>query len=172
MLLFSKKFGSEDPFKDALRAGSRMVENDVLAFCPHIGIASGNVTAGYVGTPVKYNASLFGTPVNLAARCATVKPVEGSHSSITFPASEWGDKDIKTLIPARKEKNSDGKLIEEPYSWQINNPRIVEIKNMGKIQIRELERQAIWMPQQSAEERAKEIFQLILKGGQYRSAAH
>lgn len=112
MLLFSKEFGSDDPFQDAVQAARWMVENDFLAFNPHIGIASGPVTAGYVGTPVKYNASLFGTPVNLASRCASIKPVEGCFPSITFPTSEWGTRDIKTILPPIKRKNSKGELFE------------------------------------------------------------
>src|SRR5205823_660543 len=76
MIVFAKEFGSIDPFADALLAGRRMCEYDPLAFSPHIGIASGPVTVGYVGTPVKFNCSVFGAPVALAARCASVKVID------------------------------------------------------------------------------------------------
>jgi len=171
MLLFSKEFGSEDPFEDAIRSARWMVENDFLAFCPHIGVASGDVTAGYVGTPIKYNASLFGKPVNIAARCASVSPLEGSHPSITFPEAEWGDRKLENVLPALKRKDREGNIYEEPLCWAINEPRQVEIKNMGKILIRELEQQTIIFPGQRAEDRAKELFQSILKGGWYRKPA-
>ena len=63
MVVFSKEFGSEDPFVDAVTTARRMCENDALAFEPHIGIASGQVTVGYVGTPLRYNCSVFGAAV-------------------------------------------------------------------------------------------------------------
>ncbi|MEQ8754578.1 MAG: adenylate/guanylate cyclase domain-containing protein [Coleofasciculus sp. G1-WW12-02] len=56
MIVFSKEFGSEDPFKEAVQAASWMSEHDPLGFCPHTGISSGLVTVGYVGTPIKYLA--------------------------------------------------------------------------------------------------------------------
>ena len=51
MVVFSKEFGSTDPFRDAVQGARAMSENDAWAFCPHIGIASGRVIVGYVGTP-------------------------------------------------------------------------------------------------------------------------
>ena len=72
MIVFSKEFGAEDPFVEAVQAARWMGEHDVLSFVPHIGIASGPVVAGYVGTPLRYDASVFGAPVALAARCAGV----------------------------------------------------------------------------------------------------
>jgi len=72
MVVFSKEFGSDDPFAEALQAGRWMLENDALAFEPHIGVAAGPVTVGYVGTPIKYNCSVFGPAVAMAARCANI----------------------------------------------------------------------------------------------------
>lgn len=74
MVVFSKEFGSTDPFGEAVEAAQRMAERDALAFCPHIGIASGRVIVGYAGTPLRYNCSVFGAPVALAARCAGIAP--------------------------------------------------------------------------------------------------
>lgn len=74
MVVFSKEFGSADPFVDAVQTARWMGENDVFAFLPHVGIASGPVIVGYVGTPLKYNCSVFGAPVAVAARCASVMP--------------------------------------------------------------------------------------------------
>jgi class 3 adenylate cyclase len=73
MVLFSKEFGSEDPFIDALNTARWIAENDVLSFGPHIGIAAGLVTVGFVGTPLKYNCSVFGLPVTLASTTAAHK---------------------------------------------------------------------------------------------------
>ena len=69
MVVFSKEFGSDDPFVDAVRTVRQMCSYDPWGFNPHIGFGSGRVTVGYVGTPIKYNCSVFGAAVALAARC-------------------------------------------------------------------------------------------------------
>ncbi len=74
MVVFSTEFGSEDPFRDAVQAAAATSRHDVHAYRPHVGIASGPVIAGYAGTAFRYNVSVFGAPVALAARCAAVKP--------------------------------------------------------------------------------------------------
>ena len=76
MIVFSKEFGSDDPFVDAVQT-ARCIAQDAWAFDPHIGIASGPVTVGYVGTPIRYNCSVFGAAVALAARCAPSNPKRG-----------------------------------------------------------------------------------------------
>ena len=63
---------------EAVQAGRWMSENDAHSFCPHMGLASGKVIVGYVGTPLKYNCSVFGAPVALAARCT------GVHEGLNF----------------------------------------------------------------------------------------
>lgn len=95
MVLFSKEFGSKDPFLDAIQTARFMVERDALAFCPHIGIAGGKVAVGYVGTPLKYNCSVFGRPVAIASRCSSIKPKGDGSTSIIFPSNLVK---IKTLI--------------------------------------------------------------------------
>lgn len=62
MLVFSDEFGSERPLVDALRAGRRMADNDLFSFAPHVG----TVIAGYVGTSMKQDCSVFGAPVAMA----------------------------------------------------------------------------------------------------------
>ena len=107
MVAFSKEFGSTDPFVDAVQTARWMGQNDVFAFMPHVGIATGPVIVGYVGTPLKYNCSVFGAPVAVAARCAGVKPdVDGMFSSyITFPAADWEGHDFDDLFPPKKYKD-------------------------------------------------------------------
>lgn len=168
MLVFAKEFGSTDPFSDALRSARWIAERDALSFCPHVGIASGLVTAGYVGTPIKYNASLFGRPVTLAARCASVKAKGHYSSTITFPAVEWGERKLDEVFPPRVYEGPDGKPIEQRHAWELCAPRDVELKNIGTLSVRELANSAHWLPQQSADERAKECFRLIKAGGHYR----
>ncbi len=110
MIVFAKEFGSADPFLDAVQAARWMGQNDVFSFMPHVGIASGEVIVGYVGTPLKYNCSVFGAPVALAARCAGVDPDYDRRftSSMTFPADEWGERNFDEVFPARHIRDPDG----------------------------------------------------------------
>ncbi len=97
MVIFSKEFGSEDPFADAIQAAAAMSRHDFHAYRPHMGIAAGEVIVGYAGTAMRYNVSAFGAPVALAARCASVRPPEPDNdephrsvsSTIVFPADAW-----------------------------------------------------------------------------------
>ncbi len=164
MVVFSKDFGSDDPFVDALQTARWMCENDALNFDPHIGIASGPVVVGYVGTPIKYNCSVFGAAVAMAARCAAVK---GESSSIVFPASEWGDRSLDDIIPPTKYEIG-GETREEPPKWEIGPPRLVPMKNLPDTEVRELKKLTVWVPfNYSAEQRTKETLQRILRSGRY-----
>ncbi len=171
MIVFSKEFGSDDPFVDAVHTARWMSEHDALDFSPHIGIASGLVVVGYIGTPVKYNCSVFGAPVALAARCAAVKPsTEGNQwfsTTIVFPASEWGDRNFDIVFPPRKYQSHDGILEEQPHTWTMPLPRSVEMKNIGSIVVQEIVNQAMHIPSQSAEQRARESLRVIRKSGRY-----
>lgn len=141
MIVFSREFGSEDPFLDAVQAARWMAEHDALDFSPHIGIASGPVVVGYVGTPVKYNCSVFGSPVALAARCAGVRPqIEDGgpmiSSSIVFPAHEWGGHAFAEVFPPERYKDTDGSVPERPHSWELRAPRRVPLKNLPDTELR------------------------------------
>ena len=162
MLLFAKEFGCEDPFEAALQTAHNIADRDMLSFCPHIGIASGRVIAGYVGTPIKYSASLFGAPVALAARCAAIKPEDEFVSSyITFPAIEWCDRELANVFPPRRYAHPERGVVEQPHAWTMNEPRSVSIKNLGEIEVRQIVNQTVSFPQQSAEDRAREFAAMI-----------
>jgi hypothetical protein len=164
MLLFSRQFGSDDPFIDALQTARFVAEKDVHSYCPHIGIASGPVIAGYVGTPIKYNASLYGKPVTIASRCASIKPQGEYSSTITFPSDLWKYGSLDDIFkPIQKGQNS--KINEEPHPWKLLEPREAEIKNIGPLMVREVVNSCIWIPQQSAEERAKECVRILKEKG-------
>ncbi len=169
MIVFSKEFGSDDPFVDAVQTARMMCQHDALAFDPHIGIASGLVTVGYVGTPIRYNCSVFGAPVALAARCAGVKPEEGSGGSrMVFPAAEWGSRQFKEVFPPQRYQGPDGRIIEEPPSWELTQPRKVAMKNVGDIEVREARRLTMWVPfNHSAEQRARDTLEAIRQAGRY-----
>ena len=89
MVVFSDEFGSKDHLVDALVAARWFAEHDSLGLYPHMGLASGRVAVGYIGTKRRLQASVFGLPVTLAARCASY-PIRADHSaSIVLPASLW-----------------------------------------------------------------------------------
>ena len=167
MVVFAKEFGSDDHFVDALRAARAMAENDVLSFAPHIGIASGPVVIGYVGTPLKYNCSVFGSPVALAARCASIKST--SPKSIIFPQECWKpDYDLDVLLPPKKWLNQDGSVLKEDKLWNKKESYSTKIKNMGSIDVIEITSNIVHFPSSSTTERAKESFKSLKENGFYR----
>lgn len=146
MVVFSEEFGSEDPFADAVQAAAAMSRHDAHAYCPHIGIASGQVIVGYAGTALRYNVSVFGAPVALAARCAAVKPADPEKmvsSTIVMPASDWGTRELHDVLPPQLADRFE--LLEE---------RAVPMKGLGEVAVREVHNTSIWLPTHSAENRA------------------
>ncbi len=146
MVVYSREFGSEDPFLDAVRAARWMCENDALDFQPHIGIASGRVIVGYVGTPLRHGCSVFGAPVALAARCAGVPGQVGedkivSHT-ITFPSGEWGKRAKEEVIePVRYRDPETGDVEDHDSSvqkWQLVEPFDFDAKGIGAVRLRQL----------------------------------
>jgi len=97
MVIFSKEFGSEDAFLDAVKAARWMAENDFLGFGLHIGIAAGSVVVGYVGTPLKYDCSVYGGAVTTARRCSQVK-AQSCSSSIVMPTSLWNGRKLEEVF--------------------------------------------------------------------------
>ncbi|HXI13241.1 MAG TPA: adenylate/guanylate cyclase domain-containing protein [Thermoanaerobaculia bacterium] len=146
MIVFSREFGSSDAFAEALSAARGFGERDAFSFSPHIGIASGVVTVGYVGTPFKYDCSVFGRPVATAARCAAVKPEVAAAVSMVFPAAEWGHRNFRELFPSEKSKQPDGSYRETSSSWEMRPPRTVSPKNMDPLQVISVEKTSVWIP--------------------------
>jgi hypothetical protein len=172
MIVFSKEFGSTDTFVEAVQTARYISDHDVFNFCPHIGIASGRIIAGYVGTPLKYNCSVFGAPVALAARCAGVRrpiptdkpgPIDGPFfsSSIVFPSSEWGERDLNAVIAPRQYTGAEGETIEQDHGWELLEPRSVKIKNLPDLEIRELGNTVFHMSNFTAEDRAKKAIESL-----------
>lgn len=167
MVVFSKEFGSEDPFLEAVQTARHMGEFDPWSFVPHIGIASGPVIVGYVGTTTKYDCSVFGRPVALAARCATVRPKSFAYySAIVFPASEWGDRDFDEVFPPNQLRNPDETIIEQPHAWEMSE-RAVGLNNIGTVAIREVVKKMMSLPTPTPEEAARSMLENIEEGGRY-----
>jgi class 3 adenylate cyclase len=169
MIVFSQEFGSEDSFTEAVQTARWMADFDPWSFAPHIGIASGPVIVGYVGTTRRYNCSVVGKPVALAARCASVTAeslADSLASSIVFPASEWGDRDFNEVFPPTPLGDKDGSMIEQPSVWEMSE-REVPLKNMGTIPVREVIKKLVNFATPTAEEAAKEMLRGIAEGGRY-----
>jgi hypothetical protein len=152
MIVFSTEFGSTDPFADALVTALRMADQDVLAFCPHIGLAAGPVVVGYVGTPLRYNCSVFGRTVNTASRCCAIRG--GNHTkSIYLPVATWRDKKLSDVKNTRH--------------WDVAAPRTVSIKNMPPLEVVEIYSDLMHTPSRSAEDRARMAFEGLKKDKSY-----
>lgn len=167
MVIFSKEFGSEDPFADAVQAAAAISRNDVLGYRPHVGIASGPVIVGYAGTAFRYNVSVFGAPVALAARCAGVKPEPTNSdafvsSTIVMPAAQWGDRGLTEIIPPV------GNEAQLP-KFHLQAPRDVEMKGVGEVSVREIYNTSMFLGTgaASADERAELALQFLLDNNRY-----
>jgi class 3 adenylate cyclase len=172
MVVFSNDFGSEEPFLDVVRAAAAMSQHDAHAYCPHIGIASGPVIIGYAGTALRYNVSVFGAPVALAARCAGVKPAATGEqrwvsSTIVMPAGEWGDRALQDVLPPRKRTMPDGGEYLEPSAFELQPSRDVEMKGLGTVAVREIHNAGMHIPSLTAENRALDSLHALYAGNRY-----
>lgn len=170
MIIFSKEFGSEDPFLEAVQAARWIGERDFFGFMPHIGIASGLVTIGYVGTPLKYNCSAIGAPVALAARCASVKSENDPGSTfacISFPAKEWQNRDFDTVFSYPRYQNDDGtEFVVQQQFWEMMQPEVTTLKNIGEYKIQIIAKRVMHM-HPPAEEYAREFLKVLYNTGRY-----
>jgi hypothetical protein len=130
------------------------------------------VTVGYVGTPLKYNCSVFGQCVAIAARCAGIKVVPpGNYGGwVTFPAAEWGTRELNAVAPPHNYQNPDGTTYTEPFNrWEISDVRKEPFKNMGDFEVRQLVKTSIWVPfETSAEAHAQALIAAMKADGRYR----
>jgi hypothetical protein len=169
LLLFSKRFGSEDPFLDALRVARWIGEQDTLLFRPDIGIASGTVAAGFAGTARAFTASVFGRPVILAAGCAKMKPGGDLASCITFPAEEWGVRSFDEAFPAFDVQHPDKGRVKQPSTWTLGEVRTVEFPGSGRTSLRDVANFIHWMPKVSADKKAAEWLETIKTKGYFKN---
>jgi hypothetical protein len=161
MLVFSKEFGSEYPFLDALSTARWMSERDALSFCPHMGIGSGRVVIGYVGAASKFNCSVFGKAVTVASRCTAIRTRGPFSSSIVFPATEWKYGNLESVFP-KVVYEGFGKKTEMSLSWKMLQTRKEILKGIGDLEIIEIVNRLLHRPGLSVDERAKEYYKLIV----------
>jgi len=165
MIVFSNQFGSKNSFIDALKTARAIGDRDPWDFRPHIGIARGIVTIGYVGTPHKYNCSVFGYFVNLAKRCASVKHDEEAGASIVFPKNLWEEKLFDQIFPPVIKRDVKGKAFGHHQNWKMVHRGKEKMKNMDEIELVEIHKTTIWIPSITAAERAKEALLVLREKG-------
>jgi len=169
VMLFARKFGSADPFADALGTARWLGEHDVLRFRPHMGIAVGKVTAGFTGIPKKYSASVFGTPVMQAAAFAGARPGREYIMRITVASEAWGELSLEEMFPPVEYDDPRQGRRKEPQTWELRGSRTVETPVTGRIAVRDIVSFIHWMPDNTAEKKAREWFAEIRKQGYYRA---
>ncbi|NTU53513.1 MAG: adenylate cyclase [Chlorobiaceae bacterium] len=169
VLLFSGKFGSKEPFFDALRAARWMGEHDELLFRPDMGIASGRVAAGFAGTPKEYTGSVFGRPLLLAAACAKMKPPGEMAACITFPESEWQGYSFMELFPPLEFDHPEQGHVRQPSTWKLGEPRSVDFPSMGEVVLRDVASFVHWAPRITARQKAAEWLAMIKAKGFYKN---
>lgn len=170
MVVFSDEFGSKDPLEDAVQAAAAMSRHDVHGYGPHIGIASGRVIVGYAGTSLRYNVSVFGAPVALAARCAGVKPADTEKvisSTIVMPAADWGDRELDEVLPPKMVEQPDGSLKPDWQRFELVDQREVPMKGLGEVAIREIYNTGMWFPTHSIENRALDSLHALYANNRY-----
>lgn len=165
MVVFANELGSEDPFLDAVRAARCMAERDDLGFCPHIGLAAGRVVVGYVGTPLKYDCSVYGSTVNIARACCRIPQQGQGSSSIIVPADLWQNRTLEVIFPKRKIDWGDGETSEEPLDWEDLPARKEKLKTGQEIEIVEIALKSSCLPALSAEAGAQKAFDGLKKDG-------
>jgi len=74
---------------------------------------------------------------------------------MVFSAGEWRERDFGAVFPPKKYKLPDGTIYEQPLSWELLDPRTVEMKNIGPAEVREIIKRGIHLSWQSADERAR-----------------
>ncbi len=90
-------------------------------------------------------------------------------AAVTFPAGEWGGRELKDVVPPQHREGPDGKLIELPFDWELSDPHEVTIKTTTLL-VRELVRTGFWFPGPGAtpEDRARGGLAALREAGLYR----
>lgn len=117
MVVFAKEMGIEDPLLAALKTAKAILDPDLFAFEPHIGIAHGEFIISAVGTIDYYEASAIGHTVNLAARCV---------SSAQSRQIRIASRDLEKVNTVFSENGG---------KWQIEGPDSVELENVGQVEV-------------------------------------
>lgn len=170
LLIFSKRFGSGDPFLDALRTARWLGENDTLKFSPAFGVASGTLMAGFAGGKGEGRASVFGRPVFIASACAMLNPKVDAAASITFPAGEWNGRSLDEVFPPLEYDHPQKGVVRQPRTWKLGEPCEVDFPGTGGLLLRDIANFIHWMPSVTASDKAREWVRQIRSKGFYRKS--
>jgi hypothetical protein len=172
MIVFSKDFGSEDPFQEAMQVAVNMLLHDAHDFAPSIGIASGHVTVGHVGTPLRFNTSVYGLPVTKAARCANYKVDSHkrnfSSSTIVIPEDEWLGRTLDEVLwtsNSSSERSADDR--EDTSGFETTDPIEADLKGLEKMMLRVILNRRIRILNYSLIERLQKGIQSKVQQGRY-----
>jgi class 3 adenylate cyclase len=148
MVIYLESQCSNEPSVAAITAAKKMLENDAFNFTPKIGIASGPVFIGCVGTKHSPFVSAMGNTVNIAARLAggIVKPCTIRVGTDLLPAIQ----DVFTTTTS---------------SWSISEPFNFSAKNLGTIEVVDILRQSEWVRCVNYWEEAEEAENLAREHG-------
>ena len=166
-VVFSEEFGSEDPFQEAIHVARWMAERDPWQFCPRIGIARGTITVGYVGVPLRPDCTVFGRPITLATRCASVDPPDSARVSITFPAELWCSRNFDDMFPETPLWVGDTQTTR-PHTWKLLPTKTTRLKGVGEIELCYIANTSVVIPPGSIEDAIRELCRELRRRGKYR----
>jgi len=136
MVVFSDEFGSDDHLVDGLKAARWFAEHDDLGLYPHMGVASGTVAAGYIGTRRMLQCSVFGLPVTLASRCAGYKIRADNSASIVLPAELWRPEFMQEIFgPVEYGHVVTGERHKGPPDWRRLRRRRGRMKHLEHVEV-------------------------------------
>jgi class 3 adenylate cyclase len=139
--VFSVEFGSVDAFGEALQVARDLVQQD-LEFAPRVGLATGEVIVGYLGTPLNYSCTAVGRPVDLAGICAGCEPQPGIPESnatvITFPEADWRDREFEVAFAPKRWREPDGSRGEWDFPWRLEDAREIEVHESQPLLVRQV----------------------------------
>jgi class 3 adenylate cyclase len=122
MVVFLSALCKGDPARIAFAAAHRMLENDPFEFAPRMGIASGRLFIGLVGTGKTLSTTAIGTPVNTAARLLSgLKKAQGTTNRPAICVGAEFEQYVRSVV--------------DPNSWSVGLPRSYDAKNMGAFDV-------------------------------------
>lgn len=147
MIVFLGTLCKDDPARIAFAATHRMLEFDPFEFAPRIGIASGPLFIGLVGTGKTLSTTANGNPVNMAARLLSgLKETRGTTNRPAICVGAELEEYVRSVV--------------DPKSWSVSAQRSYNAKNMGAVSVIDVTRTTTFVPDVDywADARAAELF--------------
>jgi hypothetical protein len=71
-----------------------------------------------------------------------------------MPSSDWGARELDNELPPRLIEQSDGSKVPELQRFELLDERVVPMKGLDEVAVREIHNAGMWLPTLSAENRA------------------